>query len=73
MVLTSIPSACFELGLATETLLPCFFLRPEDFLTVGESDRTPSRIASGFSPANIGQEGFNALVHRVSPPYRLSA
>jgi hypothetical protein len=22
---------------------------------------------------NVGQEGFDALVHRVSPPYRLSA
>jgi hypothetical protein len=22
---------------------------------------------------NVGQKGFDALVHRVSPPYRLSA
>jgi hypothetical protein len=32
--------------------------------------RTPSRTASR---SNVGQEGFDALVHRVSPPYRLSA
>ena len=38
--------------------------------------RTPLRTASGASPASarsVGQEGFDALVHRVSPPYRLSA
>jgi hypothetical protein len=54
----------------------CFFLRPEDFLTVGESDPhpLPDRVRF-FTPEgeNVGQEGFDALVRRVSPPCRLSA
>ena len=49
-----------------------FFLRPEDFLTVGESDPHPlaDRIrVFARERENVGQEGFDALVLRVSPPY----
>jgi hypothetical protein len=51
-------------------------LRPEDFLTIGESDSHPlaDRVrVFARQRENIGQEGFDALVHRVSRPYRLSA
>ena len=49
---------------------------PEERLTVGESDPHPlaDRVrVFARERENVGQEGFDALVHRVSPPYRLSA
>jgi hypothetical protein len=52
------------------------FLRPEDRLAVGEGDAHTLADRVHVFPGereNVGQEGFDALVHRVSPPYRLSA
>jgi hypothetical protein len=52
------------------------FLLSKDFLAVGESYAQPlaDRVrVFARERENVGQEGFNALVHRVSPPYRLSA
>jgi len=50
-------------------------LQPEDRLALGSGDPAPTAgPASGFfarERENVGQEGFDALVHRVSPPYRL--
>ena len=51
-------------------------LQPEERLAVGEGDPHPLadrvRVFAG-ERENVGQEGFDAPVHRVSPPYRLSA
>jgi hypothetical protein len=52
------------------------FLRPEGRLAVGEGDAHTLADRVQVFPGereNVGQEGFDALVHRVSPPYRLSA
>ena len=43
---------------------------PEERLAAGEGDPHPSRTASRSSPGereNVGQGGFDALVHGVSP------
>ena len=50
-------------------------LQLEDRLEVGERDAhpLPDRVRLfARKRENVGQEGFDALVHRVSPPYRLS-
>ena len=52
------------------------FLRSKDFLAVGESDAHPlADCVRVFAckRENVGQKGFYALVHRVSPPCRLPA
>jgi len=49
---------------------------PEERLAAGEGDPHPLPDRVQVFPGereNVGQEGFDALVHRVSPPYRLSA
>ena len=51
-------------------------LQPEDRFALGEGDPHPlaDRVRVFVREGeNVGQEGFNALVHRVSPPYRLLA
>jgi hypothetical protein len=51
-------------------------LQPEDRLAFGEGDPHPvaDRVRLfARERENVAQEGFDALVHRVSPPYRLSA
>jgi hypothetical protein len=51
-------------------------LQPEDRLALCEGDPhpLPDRVqVFSRERENVGQEGFDALVHRVSPPYRLSA
>ena len=49
---------------------------PEERLAAGEGHPHPLpdriQVFSG-ERKNVGQERFDALVHRVSPPYRLSA
>jgi hypothetical protein len=53
-----------------------FGSQPEDRLALGEADPhpLPHRVRLFARKCeNVAQEGFNALVHRVSPPYRLSA
>jgi hypothetical protein len=47
---------------------------PEERLAAGEGDPPPDcvQVFPG-ERENVGQEGFDALVYRVSPPYRLSA
>jgi hypothetical protein len=47
---------------------------PEERLAAGEGDPHPLPDRVQVFPGereNVGQEGFDALVHRVSPPYRL--
>ena len=49
---------------------------PEERLAAGEGDPHPLRDRVRLfarERENVGQEGFDALVYRVSPPYRLSA
>ena len=50
-------------------------MRSEDRLVIAESDAHLIADYVRFfarERENVGQEGFDALVHRVSPPYRLS-
>ena len=49
-------------------------LQPEDHLALGEGDRTPSLRVRLFARQrkNVAQEGFDALVHSVCQPHRLS-
>ena len=49
---------------------------PEERLAAGEGDPHPLPDRVQVFPGereNVGQEGFDALGPRVSPPYRLSA
>ena len=49
---------------------------PEERLAAGEGDPHPLPDRVQVFPGerqNVGQEGFDALVHRVSPPCRPSA
>ena len=51
-------------------------LQSEDRLHLARATGTPSwnRVRLfARERENVAQEGFDALVHRVSPPYRLSA
>ena len=51
-------------------------LQPEDRLALGEGDPhpLPDRVRLfARERENVAQEGFDAPVHRISPPYRLSA
>ena len=51
-------------------------LQPEDRLALGEGDPNPlpDRVRLfARERENVAREGFDALVHRASPPYRLSA
>ena len=58
-------------------LSDCYRLpHPEERLAAGEGDPHPLPDRVQVFPGereNVGQEGFDALVYRVSPPYRPSA
>ena len=63
-------------GQASEAYALFLFLRSKDFLAVGESYAHLIADHVRFfarEREHVAQEGFDALVHRVSPPYRLSA
>ena len=66
--------AADESGIVPHALVR--LLRSEDRLVVAESD---AHLIADYvrlfarECENVAQEGFDALVHRVSPPYHLSA